>query len=1187
MKKKKKHHTIIYYIIVWALVAFFIVTSTTLIVMQTFWGREKFKTAFISFAKKNNIDLKIESIKGLIPFEYKLKNVKAVLEDQQIDIKSLDCRIKFIPLLKNKLSFKSFTADDITIEAKKDKKAPKKEVYWLSFPLTIKFEKLELNNLHFKIDDEIITLDISGKAKCEKDGKKITSDIVIKRKDYKNSYLDLSFKGYKKNRFIYVKAYLDVDTTRVFTPFFKKEDFDISFDLNFETKGSLDSYLGYFQKNGKKYAKIQGNTFGNIFNITTKDKKPLFLLDQEAEFSFDFVTNEDLSINISKAFFRNDILNIYFDALVNRNFILDKSNMIFRIEDLSKIKSMPFFVFGSFYMQTNYDKAKFISNYSFPDLRINDLSFIDFKGNITGKLIKKILTGKINSNTFTLNQLFNISSNFKWEKSFLSLSDCQIKSPSSSLSANLMITPSYALIGEGKAHFVDLRQIQILYPKIIFNGLADINFEFKQKIDQEKAVQNLLVKIALSNYHFKNVFGKTLNISMNIDSPFSNPSMDFDLKSKDIKFHDLHFDLDIISSTKEENWPYKLQASGLLKQPFTINSNGFLKIKKNEFMLNIQDLNGYLFTHNFITPNPIKLDISEDKFLLSDLYLELADSSILANIDFTKKYSKAKINLKHFPLDFLSINPLDLDVSGYATLDLDLSGYNNDINSILNLDLEELNILTLGEQTPLQANGKLKSDIKNNYFNLDGFLDVKETQLFSFKGKIPLDIDLIKLKILPNRNKSVYLNIKYNGNVEEILDFVNIGPQRLEGELNSEITLSNKLKNLDMNGFCSFKNGYYENYYTGTIIKDIEASLNASNEKITLNYLKGKDTQNGSLFTEGLFSISEKKHFPFYFKTEIKDLLCVDSDIFKAVATANIEISGNKLSSTAKGNVLIDKLEMTIPDKLPIIIPDLKPIYIYHPYQKDIKTEKAKPTIYPIHLDLDIEANKTPIAINGQGLTSTWQGFFKIGGTYMNVETRGSLELIKGKFVFSGRQFDLTTGSVSFSGKPNEMPNLNIQAKMNQQGVDIIANMQGPLDSPKIFFRSSPPLPASSIMSLLIFGQQLSDLSESQTVELSATMSQQLDTSTLSKADALSNLGVDRFNIVQPSPTDPFATDQMAVQLGKYITRGIVVSFSQGEEQGSSNVIVEVDLKHGLIFQAESQQQEEQGKFSLKYRYNY
>jgi len=75
-------------------------------------------------------------------------------------------------------------------------------------------------------------------------------------------------------------------------------------------------------------------------------------------------------------------------------------------------------------------------------------------------------------------------------------------------------------------------------------------------------------------------------------------------------------------------------------------------------------------------------------------------------------------------------------------------------------------------------------------------------------------------------------------------------------------------------------------------------------------------------------------------------------------------------------------------------------------------------------------------------------------------------------------------------------------------------------------------------------------------------------------------LGVDRFEIV----SDPKGGDQVSMQIGKYLTQGVLVTLSQSKT--SSDVIVEVDLKHGFIFQAESQDQWE-GKFSLKWYHNY
>ena len=61
-------------------------------------------------------------------------------------------------------------------------------------------------------------------------------------------------------------------------------------------------------------------------------------------------------------------------------------------------------------------------------------------------------------------------------------------------------------------------------------------------------------------------------------------------------------------------------------------------------------------------------------------------------------------------------------------------------------------------------------------------------------------------------------------------------------------------------------------------------------------------------------------------------------------------------------------------------------------------------------------------------------------------------------------------------------------------------------------------------------------------------------------------------------------SDEISLQIGWYLTHGVTVSLSQSAT--SSDVTVEVNLKHGFIFQAETQNQAE-GKFSLKRNKSY
>ena len=147
--------------------------------------------------------------------------------------------------------------------------------------------------------------------------------------------------------------------------------------------------------------------------------------------------------------------------------------------------------------------------------------------------------------------------------------------------------------------------------------------------------------------------------------------------------------------------------------------------------------------------------------------------------------------------------------------------------------------------------------------------------------------------------------------------------------------------------------------------------------------------------------------------------------------------------------------------------------------------------------------------------------------------------------------------------------------------MEITAQLMGPLTSPKLTFQSNPHMPTSSILAKILFNKEISDISHPEAIQLANTL---LSLSGGAGPDVLETirktLGVDRLTIGSSS-SNP---DQIALQIGKYLTKGVLVTLSQSPT--SSQIIVEVELKKGFIFQAETQEEEE-GKFSLKWRKTY
>ncbi len=71
------------------------------------------------------------------------------------------------------------------------------------------------------------------------------------------------------------------------------------------------------------------------------------------------------------------------------------------------------------------------------------------------------------------------------------------------------------------------------------------------------------------------------------------------------------------------------------------------------------------------------------------------------------------------------------------------------------------------------------------------------------------------------------------------------------------------------------------------------------------------------------------------------------------------------------------------------------------------------------------------------------------------------------------------------------------------------------------------------------------------------------------------------------APTGRPGEETIALQVGKYIADGVIITLSQSADNSSPNIAVEVDLSHGFVFEAENDQVQEQGRFSLMWNRNY
>lgn len=196
-----------------------------------------------------------------------------------------------------------------------------------------------------------------------------------------------------------------------------------------------------------------------------------------------------------------------------------------------------------------------------------------------------------------------------------------------------------------------------------------------------------------------------------------------------------------------------------------------------------------------------------------------------------------------------------------------------------------------------------------------------------------------------------------------------------------------------------------------------------------------------------------------------------------------------------------------------------------------------------------------------------------------------------GVFLFANKEFQVRQGRLTFDGSPTERTSLEILAEYEEMDSDgkeitVTAVLKGPLRDPKLSFFSNPALPETEIMALILFNKHVADISPLEAVQLGQTLVR------LSQgaggADLLNRIGqrvgLDRLDI---STAVSNGSQEVTLQAGKYISRGVLVSVSRGIASESNRFAVEAKLGRQLKVIAETGDTDEGSKLFFKWQKDY
>lgn len=717
--------------------------------------------------------------------------------------------------------------------------------------------------------------------------------------------------------------------------------------------------------------------------------------------------------------------------------------------------------------------------------------------------------------------------------------------------------------GKGEIE-LEAENLQALHLPEIYGGL---------KAKASGNLSEMRIEGVFNDFYYGDLFAEKLSLNAVLAEPFKEISGPVNLQTQNLKWK--HYEVE--TGTFETQLgagahPYQLFTSGKGPKPFSLNANGSWQ---EGWTVNIEGLSGDFAEVPFGLSAPTTLTHTPDSFRLQNGSFTFGYGSLKIDIDRQKEDADVSLTLSDFPLNLLSLNPLEIDIGGTVNLSAEMRERNGRMRGSFHADVLQT--------APLATKGHFEGRFNKNRLLVKGDLAIQDNPLVTVDLSLPIHFSLWPFESKLLWHKSTKGHLAFNGNVEEILDYFDLGPHRLEGKLQGELKFQGTLDRPIVRGAFSFENGFYENYYSGTLLTNIQANFTGKNHTLYLSSFTAEDRLGvGSLKGSGKMRLLGTQHYPYDLDLELKDLQFTEIDLVTAKAVGKVHIEGNTFSAIAKGDIEVRDAEVTIPDHIPRPLPDLQVTYRNptHPIAPPQKNYKP----YPLHLDLNV-LTPTQVSIQGRGLASLWKGHFHLGGTTSELATKGHLELIEGEFNFSSRSFKLIDGSLAFSGVEHQMPYLNLAGQMETKGITITARLKGPLDDPQITLVSNPPLPLGSIMSYLLFGQDISEIGGFQALQIATSLASLAGTGSDVMESTRKSLGVDRLRVVT-EPTDE-GGETVALQVSKYISKGVLVSFTQGTDESSTNISVEIELKNNFVFQIESDQRQEQGKFTLKWNHNY
>ncbi len=402
----------------------------------------------------------------------------------------------------------------------------------------------------------------------------------------------------------------------------------------------------------------------------------------------------------------------------------------------------------------------------------------------------------------------------------------------------------------------------------------------------------------------------------------------------------------------------------------------------------------------------------------------------------------------------------------------------------------------------------------------------------------------------------LFAQLRYAGPADTLWRLTGSETIDISGPLAIGADIGGSFANPVIRGSLRTQNARLESPVTGMVVEKLATQARFSGPQLIFSELSGATSGGGSISGNGTITFSGART-ALNLSFNATQALLLNRDDVAARVTGPVQIRSDGQTGTISGDLKLNKGKFQLGRaSAAAAVPQLN----VREVGLDAEDVIEPKDLHPWRLKLKVKGSD--VQVTGLGINSRWTTNLQVGGFANSPSFTGRADLVQGNYDFAGRIFRLDRGVIRFQGESPPNPLLDIHAQANVQSLSASVNVGGTGLKPEITFSSIPAMAQDELLSRILFGTSITNLSAPEALQLaSAVAALRSGSGSLDPINALRRaIGLDRLRIV---PADVATGQKTAIAAGKYITRKLFVEVVT-DGQGYSATQVEFQMTRWL-----------------------